>query len=252
LLPKAIFFDYGDTLINIVSQDRKQGLTGVLRFAVDGIGAEKGSTERENTVLIDELAEFGRGLDFRFETLCARNNLEYRQIDFHRLLYGHFGISFSIGEDQLEWEYWKASMELELAPGVEAALKAVADRRIPMGIISNTSYREGILRRELDRRGIMHHFDFLIASADYGIRKPDPLLFEIALRRMGLKPEETWYIGNSSTVDCAGAAAAGMVPVWYAAGDVENGRYRTESEKIPEGTIILKDWRQLPELLERL
>ena len=247
--PRAIFFDLGDTLLDIVSHDRERGLTGVLKFASPGALAgplQNGSGAEQR--LIADLAEYGRGLDERFEPLCVRHMLEYRQIDFHRLLYGRFGIEFSIDEDRLEWEYWDASLELRLAPGLEAALEACAARGIMMAVISNTTYRGWILEKELERLGVRGYFDFVMASAEFGIRKPDPLLFEIALRRMNVLPGDAWYIGNSTMVDCAGAAAAGMIPAWYAADDLKRGRFEAESKKVPPGTILLREWSQLSSL----
>ena len=243
-LPRAVLIDLGDTIVDILSRDRKRGLSAVLEFAVDIPAAGPGRDE-----LIDRLAAYGEALDDRFESLCVRHNLEYRQLDFHRLLYGRFGIDFSIDEDRLEWEYWKASLELATAPGLEAALAVCAERGIRMAVISNTTYRGFVLQRELEQLGVMHSFDFVMASADFGIRKPDPLLFEIALRRMGINPGEAWYIGNAVSIDCAGTAAAGMVPVWYAADDIRRGRFESEAAGLPSGALIMHEWAELEGLL---
>lgn len=242
--PVAVLFDLGDTIVDIVSRDRKRGLAAVLKHGKDLPAEGTGLNE-----LIDRLAEYGRGLDGRFEYLCVKYKLEYRQLDFHRLLYGRFGIEFDTDEDHIEWEYWNASLELVLTAGLQTALKACRDRGIRMAVISNTTFRGWILQRELERLGIMQYFEFVMASADYGIRKPDPLLYEIALKRMNLQPAEAWYIGNFVDVDCAGAASAGMVPVWYAADDMKSGRFEAESEKLPQGSLVLPAWSDLPGLL---
>lgn len=246
-LPRAVLIDLGDTIVDILSRDRKRGLSAVLEFAGNIPAAGPGRDE-----LIDRLAEYGEGLDDRFEALCVRHNLEYRQLDFHRLLYGRFGIDFSIDEDRLEREYWKASLELAPAPGLGAGLAACAARGIRVAVISNTTYRGFVLRKELEQMGVMSYFDFVMASADYGIRKPDPLLFEIALRRMEVRPEEAWYIGNAVPIDCAGAAAAGMVPVWYAADDIRRGRYESEAAGLPAGALTIREWGDLEGILKGL
>jgi putative hydrolase of the HAD superfamily len=246
-LPRAVLIDLGDTIVDILSRDRKRGLSAVLEFAVDIPAAGPRRDE-----LISRLAEYGEELDDRFEALCSRHNLEYRQLDFHRLLYGRFGVEFTIDEDRLEWEYWKASLELAPAPGLEAAIAVCAARGIRMAVISNTTYRGFVLRKEFERLGVMRYFDFVMASADYGIRKPDPLLFDIALRRMGVKPEEAWHIGNAVPIDCAGAAAAGMVPVWYAADDICRGRYEAESAGLPAGALTIREWAELEGILKGL
>lgn len=242
--PEALLFDYGDTLMRIVSRSRKKGIEAVLEYASqDTIPAG------DRSALVDSLAEFGRRLDFRFEALCVRNNLEYRQLDFHRLLYGKFGISFTIGEDELEWTYWSASLNLEPEPGLESFLSLCRDRGVRMAVISNTSFRGVMLDRELRQQGLDHFFEFVMASADYGIRKPDPLLYEVALKRMGLDPERAAYAGNLTTVDCAGASAAAMTPLWYAAPDLRDGRFEVEAKKAPPETFTCRSWDDCGALL---
>jgi 4-nitrophenyl phosphatase len=48
------------------------------------------------------------------------------------------------------------------------------------------------------------------------VGKPEPPLFEIALRRLGLAPHEAAMVGDSVTSDVAGARAVGMRTVLYA------------------------------------
>jgi 4-nitrophenyl phosphatase len=48
------------------------------------------------------------------------------------------------------------------------------------------------------------------------VGKPEPPLFQIALRRLGLAPHEAAMVGDSVTSDVAGARAVGMRTVLYA------------------------------------
>jgi len=239
VLPEALLFDYGDTLMRILWRGRKHGIEAVLEHAV-----EASMPKVDRSSLVETLVEIGRGLDFRFEALCARNNLEYRQLDFHRLLYGKYGITFTIDEEELEWIYWSAALEMEPEPGLESFLTLCRERGVRMAVISNTSFRGMILERELRLRKLDHYFELVMASADFGIRKPDPLLYEIALKRMNVTPDRTAYVGNLTTVDCAGAAAAGMIPIWYAASDIREGRFEREVAKIPEGSLTCRSWAE--------
>lgn len=243
-LPEALLFDFGDTLMEIDGPHRRRGIDALLAYAVN---LDPAAANREE--LIDRLAEFGRGLDQRFETLCARHNLEYRQTDFHRLLYGKFGIDFSIDEAELEQRYWDASLTMRPEAGLLELLDELGRRGIRMAVISNTTYRAPVLQRELERHGLMPHFEFVMASADYGIRKPDPLLYEIALQRMHLPPAAAWYAGNMTTVDCTGAAAAGLRPLWYASPDLKAGRYHSELPKLPADSLLTPHWTALQHAL---
>ncbi len=245
-LPAAVLFDYGDTIMEISDRSRRRGIEALLPFAVNLDPRESGTAHEQ---LIDELSEFGRGLDYRFETLSARHNIEYRQLDFHRLLYGKFGIEFSIDEDELEWRYWDASLQMRPEQGLPEVLDALHRRGVRMAVISNTSFRGFVLQRELERQNLLHYFEFVMASADYGIRKPDPLLYQVALQRMDLPPAEAWYAGNMPSVDCVGARAAGMQPVWYAAPDLKTGAYERARADLPTKSLVFPHWTALEQLL---
>ncbi len=244
-LPQAVLFDYGDTIMEIAGRSRRRGIEAVLAHAENLDAAVETVSGGSYESLVEELADFGRGLDFRFETLCAKHNLEYRQLDFHRLLYGRYGINFRTDEDDLEWLYWDASLELKPEDGLPGVLEAMRSRGTRMAVISNTSFRGFVLERELERQNLMQYFEFVIASSDFGVRKPDPLLYEVALKRMQLQPSSAWYAGNMTSVDCAGAVAAGMRPVWYAAPDLKAGSYDRELSKLPAESIVIRDWTDL-------
>lgn len=73
-------------------------------------------------------------------------------------------------------------------------------------IISN-NYPE--MDEVMEKLGILQYFDDLIVSANVGIDKPDPGIFQIALERAG-NPEECWMIGDNPRADMQGARSVGM------------------------------------------
>ena len=62
------------------------------------------------------------------------------------------------------------------------------------------------------------HVDVLVVSEEAGVSKPDPGIFEIALRRSGAMAAEAVMIGDSWTNDVEGARAAGIRAVWFSRG----------------------------------
>lgn len=56
------------------------------------------------------------------------------------------------------------------------------------------------------------YFDSVVISAEVGVKKPDPRIFDTALEQTGMKPEEVIYVGDTDD-DTKAARAAGMVPV---------------------------------------
>ena len=69
------------------------------------------------------------------------------------------------------------------------------------------------LVRGLDQLGILGRFEFVIDSAVVGVSKPDPAIFQDALRRGSLRSDQAIYVGDYYEVDVVGARSVGMLPV---------------------------------------
>ena len=67
---------------------------------------------------------------------------------------------------------------------------------------------------DFERLGLDRYFAFGYCAADVGAKKPDPAMFEQALARSGVRPEEAVHIGDNPVADIQGAAAAGMASIW--------------------------------------
>ncbi len=78
-----------------------------------------------------------------------------------------------------------------------------------------TDAQSAYARGELHKVGILDYFDPIIVSGDYGYRKPDKRLFQLALGGMGVPAENTLYVGNDMHRDIYGAGAAGMKTVMF-------------------------------------
>ncbi len=68
---------------------------------------------------------------------------------------------------------------------------------------------------ELHSAGLDQFFRFTIVSGDYGFRKPDRRMYEMALTNMGLRPEEVIFVGNDMYRDVYGAHEIGMKTVFF-------------------------------------
>lgn len=63
--------------------------------------------------------------------------------------------------------------------------------------------------------GINDLFDVVIATGEYGINKPEKQIFEIMASKLGVKPEECVFIGDTFQTDIYGALKANMKVIWY-------------------------------------
>lgn len=82
--------------------------------------------------------------------------------------------------------------------------------RYTLGIISDWSINLGVILRGLNLIDDMH---FLVVSATSRRAKPDPHLFETALRRADALGDYTLYIGDTYVQDILGARAVGIHPI---------------------------------------
>ncbi len=58
----------------------------------------------------------------------------------------------------------------------------------------------------------------VVISGEFGKAKPDPAIFEEALRELGKSPDDTVFVGDSPASDIEGARKVGMHTAWLAQG----------------------------------
>ncbi|HEY3675464.1 MAG TPA: HAD family hydrolase [Candidatus Tumulicola sp.] len=110
-------------------------------------------------------------------------------------------------------------------PGAREMLQNLQQRGIRTAVLSNGWNPLQILKAR--RAGFE---GAVIASADIGIQKPDARAFDALLGALGTARENTWYVGDSATVDVQGAVAAGLRSVWIDADELSYPAGVTEPE----------------------
>ena len=94
-----------------------------------------------------------------------------------------------------------------VAPSVAESLSRLRNQGLVLGVVSNS---DGRVEEALEAAGLRSFFDVVVESALIGVEKPDPRIFQAALQRLGVAPEEAVYVGDLYSVDILGARAAGM------------------------------------------
>ncbi len=97
-----------------------------------------------------------------------------------------------------------------LFPDAISTLTELRRRGYRLGIVSNWDTR---LRGIAEGLGLTAMVDAVIISAEAGVRKPNPGIFELALERVGARPEESMHVGDLVEEDVEGARRAGVRPV---------------------------------------
>jgi putative hydrolase of the HAD superfamily len=99
-------------------------------------------------------------------------------------------------------------------PGAATALPVLRGRGLALAVVSNTAHTPGaVLRQVFDRAGVLAPLSVLTFSDECGVRKPDPGIFELTLRRLGVRPHETVHVGDDPVLDVEGATDAGLVAI---------------------------------------
>ena len=97
-----------------------------------------------------------------------------------------------------------------LYPGARELLAELRARGLVLGLISNWSAR---LPRLLAALGLERSFDFFLCSAIERLEKPEPAIFQLALRRAGVEPGAALHAGDHPDRDARGALAVGIAAV---------------------------------------
>jgi putative hydrolase of the HAD superfamily len=101
---------------------------------------------------------------------------------------------------------------LELFPGAALLLARLRERGYKLGLITNgfaDTHREKITLLALEQS-----FDEILIADEVGLLKPDPRIFLLAAKRLGVPAAACAMVGDRFERDITGAQAAGMFAVW--------------------------------------
>jgi putative hydrolase of the HAD superfamily len=201
----AVFFDVGNTLLfpyPSVSEVCRQVLLdaghirdiAVIDEFMPLVDAYYEDRYREDDTFWTDEGETNEVWVGMYSLLARKLGLDEDAEDLARRVYDEFGSA----------DRWRAYED------VVPALMRLKERGHRVGVISNWDRRLSSL---LDGLGIAGLLDTIVSSADVGLHKPDPRIFELACGRLGVRPHEAVHVGDHHYADVLGAAAAGMTPV---------------------------------------
>jgi putative hydrolase of the HAD superfamily len=231
--PRGLLFDLGGTLLTEKRWDPAEGAVRLLAQA-------RNPLETSPALVRTRMAELHKALRVRREEAGIELTMEARL----KLVFERLGVRFDAPPADLEWEMWRESLWLIPEPGAIDAMVDVLHRGIPAGVVTNNPFKGETVARELHIHGLNETIRFVVSSADYGVRKPDPLIFHAAVGRLGLDPARVWYTGNAAQLDIRSAQAAGLKAVWY-----NPARRPPPLGVAPDAEIA--SWREFPALVER-
>lgn len=202
---KAVFFDAGNTILH-----PHPSVTAVFScvLAANGCDLEPRRIEEElhhADVIYEEQYRSDDTFWTRedrtsalwsqmYATVLRRAGVDGQADELGRMVYEEFGNA----------RWWAAY------PDVVPGLSRLKASGLALGMISNWDSRLPDICHEL---GLSGYFDFVISSANVGLHKPDPRIFEAALRRAGVEAADACHVGDHYYADVLGARSVGLTPV---------------------------------------
>ena len=109
-----------------------------------------------------------------------------------------------------------------LLPGAEELVRYLA-AKYPLTVVTNGFVE--VQYEKFDKSGLRDCFAHIALSEEVGCQKPNPRIFEEALRMNGISAEDAVMIGDSYNSDIQGAINAGIDQIWI----------RKSEDTLPEG-----------------
>lgn len=126
-----------------------------------------------------------------------------------------------------------------LLEGAEELVRYLA-AKYPLTVVTNGFVE--VQYEKFDKSGLRNCFSHIVLSEEVGYQKPNPRIFEEALRMNGLQAEEVVMIGDSWNSDIQGAINAGIDQIWI----------RKSKDPLPEGQSATYLVQSLSEVMEIL
>jgi putative hydrolase of the HAD superfamily len=97
-------------------------------------------------------------------------------------------------------------------PRAIETLEWLRGRGVRLGLITNGASE--VQRWKINRFALAKHFDVIVVEEEFGIGKPDPSVFQYALREVGVHPRDAWMVGDRLDWDIIPSQALGIAGVW--------------------------------------
>ncbi len=221
---KAIFLDADDTLFDYARAERAalEACRREFRLRV------------EPEVFLDAYRRHNRDLWREFER--GETDQVRLRVERFRRAAGELGLK-GLPLDRVGAFYLEAlSGQSMLLTGALAAVRALA-KAYPLALVTNGI--ASVQRRRFAASPVTAYFRAVVISEEAGFAKPDPRIFEPALRATGTAADEVLFAGDSVTSDMAAARNAGMDFCWINPGEAA----------APDGhppALVVSSVRELP------
>lgn len=124
---------------------------------------------------------------------------------------------------------------------VEETILDLKQKGYLIGLVSNgkTPFQE----HNFYALGLTEFFSSIIVSEAVGLRKPDPTIFLLSCKQLGVHPQDCIFVGDNELADIQGAKAVGMKTIFF---------HPNSEVKSIISDANLHDYENFSEILEHL
>ena len=135
--------------------------------------------------------------------------------------------------DRIVYKKWeKIFRRVRPYGGLDKTLRQLRDKGYKLGVLSDFP-----VGNKLNYFRVDGHWDVAMSSEETGYLKPHAAPFLELASRLGCKPEEVIYVGNSIEYDIQGASAAGMKTVYI----------NWKKQDLPQADVSITSYRHFVE-----
>ena len=232
-------FDLGETLINFNKPDKKWHSS-----LIDEVLPEMFTTLRRKYHDFNDICTVED-----FSTIGYKKISENRELSMIKrlsLILENYNIPTQMDLINLLLDdfYHNLISTASLYPETIKVLEKIQKKGFVLALWSNTPWESPgfLIERIMKHFKIRKFFSFVLFSGDYGIRKPNPLTFDLVLKKAQLDKSRMIYIGNSE-VDIKTGSNFGIPTIWV------NREQNKLSKNCPTPDFIIKDLEGLFDLI---
>lgn len=221
---KAVFFDLDNTLVN-----RKEAFAIYTDRFIDQFVYFANEEQRK------EVADYIIQAD-----QSGYRNKEELYAEIHRTL--PLQDSSTTVEQLMSFWFAQFFQCTVLMQGAKETLKEIKEKGIKLGMITNGSSHSQ--NSKIDQAKLRDYFDVILISDEVNIKKPDKKIFQMALDKLGVPAELSWYVGDHPRNDIQGGHLAGMNTMWLQG-------FSNWEEGLPQPDVTLRHLSEIPSILDR-
>lgn len=139
------------------------------------------------------------------------------------------------------WEYPLDSLQPDVRPTLE-----VLRRTYRLGVLAN---QERWIRETLARDDLDGFFDVWIISAEVGLEKPDPRIFQHAVDAAAVAAGRCVMVGDRLDNDMVPAKGVGMRAIWLLRGEAPDD---PTAKQLALADVAVRSLEELPQVLEQI